>query len=121
MEHSRSGFLREALFSLLVLFLLWYVPAFHDVLWLALLVLILYCVLIIRKDRKRLVAFALALAAVIMITASSSIQGASFISHYGNQAPQAMINVLGFFSPIIFLLIETAAFGFRLMDKKKSD
>ena len=119
MNPKRSGFLREALFSLVVLIVVWYVPAFHNFLWLALLVLMLYCILVVRKDRKRLAIFALALLAVIGVIISSSVQGTPFLNYYGNSAAQAMINVLGFFSPIIFLLIETAAFGFHLMEKKK--
>ncbi|MCX6772453.1 MAG: hypothetical protein NTV88_01635 [Candidatus Micrarchaeota archaeon] len=117
--HSRSGFLKEALFSLVVLIVIWYLPFLKEILWQALLVLIIYCALIIRNDRKRLIVFLLALLAVIGVVVSSSIQGAPFLSHYGDKAAQAMINVLGFFAPIVFLLMETAAFGFRLMDKKK--
>ena len=118
--HSRSGFLKEALFSLVVLIIIWYLPFLKEILWQALLVLIIYCALVIRNDKKRLAIFTLALLAVIAVVLSSSIQGASFLDHYGDKAAQAMVNVLGFFAPITFLLIETAAFGFRLMDKKKS-
>jgi len=116
---GRSGFLKEALFSLIVLFIIWYLPFLKGVLWQALLVLMIYCILIIRNDKKRLAIFALAILAVIGVVISSSIQGASFLNYYGDKAAQAMINVLGFFSPTIFLLMETAAFGFSLMDRKK--